>query len=196
MSTLSAQPTSAASMRQELIASFAVLTKQRLALAAILLVGLAYATVIQNFSWNQASHYDLIRALRQRPHHDRPPPANTGDKVFYRRHWYSARAPGLALFALPFYDALNLVGADSWRARPGAASAKTRCLSRRSVGQRPARAALAAAGLACRRAHAAGLRGGGGRHAWPGDAVLPLHASVLTRLHRVPRLCRLRADGA
>ena len=29
-------------------------------------------------------------------------------------HWYSARAPGLALFALPFYDTLNLVNAETW----------------------------------------------------------------------------------
>ena len=36
---------------------------KRLALAAILLVGLAYATMIQSFSWNQTSHYDLIRSL-------------------------------------------------------------------------------------------------------------------------------------
>jgi len=35
----------------------------RLALAAILLVGLSYATMIQSFSWNQTSHYDLIRSL-------------------------------------------------------------------------------------------------------------------------------------
>jgi uncharacterized membrane-anchored protein YhcB (DUF1043 family) len=40
-----------------------MLTKRNMALAAVLLVGVAYATVIQSFSWNQTSHYDLIRAL-------------------------------------------------------------------------------------------------------------------------------------
>src|ERR1017187_10234087 len=91
-----------------------MLTRKRLALAAILLVGLSYATLIQSFSWNQTSHYDLIRSLN----HDGTTidafQANTGDKAFYKGHWYSARAPGLALFSLPFYDTLNLVNADSW----------------------------------------------------------------------------------
>jgi len=88
------------------------LTKRNLALAAILLVGVSYATLIQSFSWNQTSHYDLIRALD----HDKTTidqyQENTGDKAFYKGHWYSARAPGLALFALPFYDALKGLGAE------------------------------------------------------------------------------------
>jgi hypothetical protein len=91
-----------------------VLTGRRLALAAILLVGLSYATMIQSFSWNQASHYDLIRALNEGQTDIDQYQENTGDKVFYKHHWYSARAPGLALFALPFYDTLTFVGADSW----------------------------------------------------------------------------------
>jgi hypothetical protein len=88
--------------------------KRRLALAAILLVGLSYATLIQSFSWNQTSHFDLLRAL----YHDGTTidryQANTGDKVRYRGHWYSARAPGLALFVLPWYTVLEAVGADEW----------------------------------------------------------------------------------
>ena len=91
-----------------------MLTKKRLALAAILLVGLAYATMIQSFSWNQTSHYDLIRALDKDGTTIDAYQENTGDKVFYRHHWYSARAPGLALYALPFYDTLNLVNAETW----------------------------------------------------------------------------------
>jgi hypothetical protein len=89
-----------------------MLTKRNLALAAILLVGFAYATMIQSFSWNQTSHYDLIRSLDQ----DRTTidlyQQNTGDKAFYKGHWYSARAPGLALFALPAYDGLKALGAE------------------------------------------------------------------------------------
>src|SRR5690242_1605126 len=86
----------------------------RLALAAILLVGLSYATLIQSFSWNQTSHYDLIRSLHAgRTTIDRYQD-NTGDKAVYRGHYYSARAPGLALMALPFYDTLKLAGAERW----------------------------------------------------------------------------------
>src|SRR6202162_1757203 len=91
-----------------------MISKKRLALAAVLFVGLAYATMIQNFSWNQASHYDLIRTLDKDGTTIDAYQQNTGDKVFYRHHWYSARAPGVALFALPFYDTLNLVNADAW----------------------------------------------------------------------------------
>jgi hypothetical protein len=91
-----------------------MLANKRLALAAILLVGLAYATLIQSFSWNQTSHYDLIRTLDRDGTTIDAYQENTGDKVLYRGHWYSARAPGLALFALPFYDTLNLVDAEAW----------------------------------------------------------------------------------
>jgi hypothetical protein len=90
------------------------MTRPRLALAAVLLVGLSSAVMIQSFSWNQASHYDLVRALNNDKTTIDPYQANTGDKVLYKGHYYSARAPGLALFALPFYDALNLVHAESW----------------------------------------------------------------------------------
>jgi len=91
-----------------------MLTRKRLAVAAILLVGLANATMIQSFSWNQTSHYDLVRSLNNDKTTIDSYQVNTGDKVFYKGHYYSARAPGLALFTLPFYDALNVVGAESW----------------------------------------------------------------------------------
>ena len=77
-----------------------MLTRKRLALAAILLVGLAYATMIQSFSWNQTSHYDLIRSLDKDGTTIDAYQQNTGDKAYYKGHYYSARAPGLALFAL------------------------------------------------------------------------------------------------
>jgi hypothetical protein len=89
-----------------------ILTKRNMALAAVLLIGVAYAMVIQSFSWNQTSHYDLIRSLdRDRTTIDIYQ-ENTGDKAFYKGHWYSARAPGLALFALPYYDAIKALGAE------------------------------------------------------------------------------------
>jgi hypothetical protein len=94
-----------------------MLTKKRLALAAILLVGLSYATMIQSFSWNQTSHYDLIRSLDQDKTTIDQYQTNTGDKAEYKGHWYSARAPGLALYSLPFYNALKWVGAESWTDR-------------------------------------------------------------------------------
>jgi hypothetical protein len=94
------------------------MSRRRLALAAILFVGIAYATMIQSFSWNQTSHYDLVRSLNVESTNIDAFQQNTGDKVFYKGHWYSARAPGLALFALPFYDTLKGLDAEKWaRAR-------------------------------------------------------------------------------
>ncbi len=86
---------------------------RRRTLVAIVLVGIAYATLIQSFSWNQTSHFDLIRSLNNDTTTIDANQQNTGDKVFYKGHWYSARAPGLALFSLPFYDTLTFIGADS-----------------------------------------------------------------------------------
>jgi len=87
---------------------------RRRALLAILLVGLAYATMIQSFSWNQTSHYDLLRALSHGHTTIDPYQSNTGDKVFYKGHWYSARAPGLALYSLPYYEVAKFLGAEKW----------------------------------------------------------------------------------
>jgi hypothetical protein len=89
-------------------------SRRRLALVAVLLVGLSYATLIEDYSWNQTSHYDLLRALYHEQTNIDPYARDTGDKVFYRGHWYSARAPGLALFALPWYTVLNGIGARQW----------------------------------------------------------------------------------
>jgi hypothetical protein len=109
MSTVDLQPTRAEPSRPRKL-----LTKRSAALASILLVGVAYATLIQSFSWNQTSHYDLIRALDHGRTTIDSYQANTGDKAFYKGHWYSARAPGLALYSLPFYDGLKAVNAEQW----------------------------------------------------------------------------------
>jgi hypothetical protein len=87
--------------------------QRRNALCAILLVGLAFVAVIQNWSDNQSSHYDLVRALdagRTTIDHG---PYPTKDKAFYKGHWYSARAPGLAIFSLPFYEVLKAIDAPA-----------------------------------------------------------------------------------
>src|SRR2546430_3302081 len=85
--------------------------RPRTALWAVLLVGLAFATVIQNWSDNQSSHYDLIRALDAGRTTIDAGPYRTKDKAFYKGHWYSARAPGLAIYSLPFYELINAVDA-------------------------------------------------------------------------------------
>jgi hypothetical protein len=86
---------------------------KRAALWAIVLVSVASATMLQNWSDNQSSHYDLIRALDAgRETIDRGP-YPTKDKAYYRGHYYSARAPGLALYSLPFYEFMTAVNAPA-----------------------------------------------------------------------------------
>jgi len=79
----------------------------------VLLVGLAFASVIQNWSDNQSSHYDLIRALDAGRTTIDAGPYRTKDKAYYNGHFYSARAPGLAIYSLPFYELLNAVDAPA-----------------------------------------------------------------------------------
>jgi len=80
---------------------------------AIVCVALAQASLIQAIGWNQTSHYALTRALDRGTAKIDRYQSTTGDKARYRGHWYSARAPGLALFALPAYKTLRTVGAAS-----------------------------------------------------------------------------------
>src|ERR1700687_256435 len=78
--------------------------RRRTALWAVLLVGLAFASVIQNWSDNQSSHYDLIRALDAGRSTIDAGAYRTKDKASYKGHFSSARAPGLAIYSLPFYE--------------------------------------------------------------------------------------------
>jgi hypothetical protein len=87
--------------------------RRRTALWAVLLVGLAFATVIQNWSDNQSSHYDLIRALDAGRTTIDAGPYRTKDKAYYKGHFYSARAPGLAIYSLPFYELIHAVDAPA-----------------------------------------------------------------------------------
>ena len=87
--------------------------RRRTALWAVLLVGLAFASVIQNWSDNQSSHYDLIRALDAGRTTIDAGPYRTKDKAYYNGHWYSARAPGLAMYSLPFYELIHAVDAPA-----------------------------------------------------------------------------------
>jgi hypothetical protein len=80
---------------------------RRRGLLAIACLGLAYATVIQSFSWNQTSHYALIRSLAHGTARIDRYANETNDKARHRGHWYSSRAPGLAILSVPAYGALT-----------------------------------------------------------------------------------------
>ena len=86
---------------------------RRVALLAIASVGFAYCVVIQPIGWNQASHYALIRSIDDHtPRIDRYA-GSTGDRARYHGHWYSARAPGLALMSVPLYEGFEVTGSSS-----------------------------------------------------------------------------------
>jgi hypothetical protein len=91
-----------------------------LLIAAVVLV--SYAYFYQGGGWNQNSRFDLVRAiveqgtLRIDAYHE-----NTSDKAFANGHYYSDKAPGLALLAVPVAEGtravLSALGVDSTSAR-------------------------------------------------------------------------------
>ncbi len=89
---------------------------QREIILALLLI-LCYGFFRQTPFWNENSRYDLVRALVD-DHSTRIDPyqANTGDKSFYRGHYYSDKAPGSAFMGVPVYalirDTSMLAGID------------------------------------------------------------------------------------
>lgn len=71
-----------------------------LLIAAVLFV--SYAYFYQGTGWNQESHFALARALAEQHTVRIDQYQNTtGDKAFYQGHYYSDKAPGLSLMALP-----------------------------------------------------------------------------------------------
>lgn len=70
-------------------------------IAALVFVSCAY--FYGGGGWNQDSRFDLVRAIvEQRTLSIDRYHVNTGDKAFFRGHYYSDKAPGTALLAVPF----------------------------------------------------------------------------------------------
>ena len=78
---------------------------------------LSYAYFYESGGWNQNSRFDMVRAILEEKnltidaYHE-----NTQDKALSRGHYYSDKAPGLALLALPVAatarPVLRVVGVD------------------------------------------------------------------------------------
>jgi hypothetical protein len=84
-----------------------------LAAAAIVAVALGAGTIIQYLGLNQQAHYALIRALSDGTARIDAYASTTGeDGARYRGHWYSLRAPGLAVLTLPAYSTLRAASVD------------------------------------------------------------------------------------
>lgn len=87
------------------------------ALLIAIVTFLSYAYFYEGGGWNQNSRFDMVRAILERKtlsidaYHE-----NTEDKALSRGHYYSDKAPGLVLLALPAAAAarpvLGAVGVD------------------------------------------------------------------------------------
>jgi hypothetical protein len=84
-----------------------------LAVVPILYLTLGLAGLIQVPGWNERSQYALVRALHSGTERIDRYQADTGDKGFYKGHWYSDKAPGLAMFTSPYYAATRSLGIKS-----------------------------------------------------------------------------------
>ena len=84
--------------------------KRRYGLGAIACLAIAYATIMHSLGWAETSNFAVVRAFA-----DGTPKVDrwhweTKDKSWYDGHFYSVKAPGLALVATPAYEALTAVG--------------------------------------------------------------------------------------
>jgi hypothetical protein len=93
------------------------MVRRRWGIVALGALVFAYAFLIQPTGDNQKAHYALVRALadgratvdevRTNPH------LRTIDVTEHGGHLYAAKSPGLALFSLPAYVALDWAGVDT-----------------------------------------------------------------------------------
>jgi hypothetical protein len=85
-------------------------SRRRRGLLAIGLLTIAYALLIQSQGWAQISNYALVRALADGTAKIDPYHWETRDESYYKGHYYSVKAPGLAFATTPLYGALDAAG--------------------------------------------------------------------------------------
>ncbi|HEX6702455.1 MAG TPA: hypothetical protein VF101_17130, partial [Gaiellaceae bacterium] len=89
-----------------------MLRRQTGLLAFVVLVA-GCALLLQPFGFNQGAHYSLVKALAHGTARIDDFQAYRGDESFYRGHYFSNKAPGLAFLCLPFYHVLRALGLPS-----------------------------------------------------------------------------------
>jgi len=73
-----------------------------------ILLFVSFAYFYQAGGWNQNSRFDLVRAITNEGTLNIDPfMHSTGDKAFYNGHYYSDKAPGIALAAVPLVAAVR-----------------------------------------------------------------------------------------
>lgn len=87
-------------------------TKRRLSTLSLVLLAIAMGSVIQAMGWAQTSNYALVRALETGTAKIDPYSWETRDSSWFDGHYYSVKAPGMALLILPVDRAMKAVGID------------------------------------------------------------------------------------
>ena len=88
-------------------------SQRRRALLALVALGVAYALVMQNLGWAQTAYFAQIKSFADGNAQIDAYHWETRDKSWYDGHFYSVKAPGMALLLTPPYLALDALGADS-----------------------------------------------------------------------------------
>jgi hypothetical protein len=78
-------------------------------LVAAIALTFAYAWPEQGAGWNASAHFALVRSLADGKATIDPYREETGDVGWYRGHYYTAKAPGLALYSLPVWLVLERI---------------------------------------------------------------------------------------
>jgi hypothetical protein len=87
--------------------------RRRRAILSVLLFGFACAFMIQEAGWAQISNYALVKGLAHGTPKIDAYHWETRDESYYRGHYYSVKAPGLAFMTVPLYKGLDAVDAQS-----------------------------------------------------------------------------------
>ena len=78
-------------------------------LVAAVALTVAYAWPQQAAGWNASAHFALVRSLADGTATIDPYREETGDVAWYQGHYYTAKAPGLALYSLPAWLVLERI---------------------------------------------------------------------------------------
>jgi hypothetical protein len=80
---------------------------------ALLAVGLAFISIPQGVSWMQNANFGTVRSLTKGHAYIDEYRSETGDVAWYKGHYYSTKAPGLALLTAGPYAVLHGIGVVS-----------------------------------------------------------------------------------
>jgi hypothetical protein len=86
---------------------------RRRILLALLALGVAYALVMQNLGWAQTAYFAQVKSFADGNAQIDAYHWETRDKSWYDGHFYSVKAPGMAMLLTPAYLALDAVGGDA-----------------------------------------------------------------------------------